>query len=95
VHPPVGLAVPTRGPLVRPGRRRAIAKVLFTAGALPVVLLVAAFGQLAWDGRALPSAGDVAFLVHAARTMLVAGFLLVVTGVYEHVRSRRASGLLR
>src|SRR5437016_12019660 len=72
------------------GHRRALSKVLFVAGMLPLVLLFGAFGHLAYEGRQLPSSRDVASLVHAARTMLVAGGLLLVAGFYEHARGRRA-----
>ena len=77
------------------GYRRALSKTLFAAGLLPLVLLIGAFGHLAYEGHRLPSPGDIASLVAAARTMLVAGGLLVVVGFYEHARGRRASGLLR
>ena len=78
-----------------PGYRRALSKVLFVAGAFPLALLIGAIGHLAYQGHGLPSSGDVASVVLAARTMLLAGFLLVVAGFYEHARGRRASGLLR
>ena len=77
------------------GYRRALSKVLFVAGMLPLVLLVGAFGHLAYAGRHLPSSAEAVSLVLAARTMLVAGCLLFVAGFYEHARGRRAPGLLR
>ena len=77
------------------GYRRALSKVLFVAGVLPLVLLFGAFGYLAYEGGQLPSSSDVASLLQAARTMLVVGGLLLVAGFYELARGRRASGLLR
>jgi hypothetical protein len=77
------------------GYRRALSKVLFVGGVMPLVLLFGAFGYLAYEGRQLPSSADIASLLHAAWMMLVAGCLLLIAACYERGRGRRMPGLLR
>jgi hypothetical protein len=88
------LALPATSGLAA-GHRRTLSKLLFVGGTLPLFLLFAAFGHLAWQSRELPSPADVATFFRAAQTMLVAGGLLLVAGFYERARARRPSGLLR
>jgi len=91
---PAAIALPTgRGLGAR--YRGTLGKVLFVAGIVPLVLLVAAVGYLAYDARGLPSSTDLATLLVAARTMLFAGALLLVVSAYESTRARRAPALLR